>query len=177
MWLIPTKEDSTPEERWEWFLARYSDRMQRALFAEARRILGNYQDAEDVMQEALIRGATRCWQLRDEEKLFQWMFTIVRHISFDRHKDKVRALWCSLQLSTGLLQQTISLEERYVSDQERQALATEIEKLRSPEKEIFILKTTTDMKLIEIAKQVGINYHTTRTKYRRTLERLSDKMR
>ena len=177
MWLIPTKEDSTPEERWAWFLQHYTRQMERVLFSEAKRIMGNHEDAEDVMQEALIRGATRCWQLRDEEKLFQWMFTIVRHISYDKHKDKMRALWCSLQLATGIVHNTISLEDRYISDQERAIIEAEIARLKSPDKEIFILKNTTDMKLIEISKQLGINYHTTRTKYRRTLEKLHNRLR
>lgn len=177
MWLIPTNEDSTPEERWEWFLQHYTSKMERVLFAEAMRIMGTREDAEDVMQEALIRGATRCWQLRNEEKLFQWMFTIVRHIAYDKHKDKMRALWCSMQLATGIVYNTVSLEERYISEQDRIIIEEEVAKLKSPDKEIFILRSTTNMKLIDIAKQLGINYHTTRTKYRRVLEKLSERLR
>lgn len=177
MWLIPTDENSTLEERWEWFLKRYTRGMERALFCEAKRIMGSTEDAEDVMQEAMIRGATRCWQLRDQDKLFQWMYTIVRHIAYDKHKDKTRALWCSIQLATGFLSSTISLEDRYINAHERGVLMAEIAKLKSPDKEIFILKNTTDMKLIEIARHLGINYHTTRTKYRRTLEKLSHILR
>ena len=83
MWLIPQKETTTSPERWEWFNERYTQRMQNVLFAEAVRILGSRDDAQDVMQEAVLRGVTYCWQLRDEEKLFQWMFTIVRNLCFD----------------------------------------------------------------------------------------------
>ena len=174
---IPTKEESTPEERWEWFMERYTERMQRALFAEAWRIVGTNEDAEDVMQEAMIRGVTRCWQLRNEDKFFHWMFAIVKHLAYDKQKDKKRALWCSVQIATGMLQGTPSLEDRYLTEETIKKLMREVEFLKSPEKDIFILKSTTNLTLLEISQQLGINYHTTRTKYRRTLAKLSRKLR
>lgn len=173
MWLIPRKEDSTPEQRWAWFLAHYTSRMERVLFTEAMRILGSQQDAEDVMQEAMIRGATRCWQLRDEEKLFQWMYTIVRNLAFDRHNNKRQALMCSIQLATGLIYKTIPLVDRIINMQDTAILQDAIQRLPHPEKDIIEIKFTTNMKLIDIARKLGLNYHTTRTKYRRTLEKLS----
>ena len=59
MWLIPTQEDSTPEERWSWFMEHFTPDMEKVLYVEAFRILKSKQDAEDVLQEAIIRGATK----------------------------------------------------------------------------------------------------------------------
>ena len=177
MWLIPTKEEYTPEERWSWFMEHFTPQMEKALFAEARRILGNTHDAEDVLQEALIRGATRCWQLRDERKLFQWMYTIIRHLSFDKHNDRVHAAICSMRLATGIIYNTPSPEDFLIDTQNQEVLLEAIDHLRSPEKEILIYKMTTNMKLVDIARQLHLNYHTTRTKYRRTLEHLARLLR
>lgn len=177
MWLIPGKEDSTPEQRWTWFMEHYTPRMEKALFAEAMRILNSRQDAEDIMQEAMIRGVTRCWQLRDEEKLFQWMFTIVRHLAFDRHRDRLQSLMCSIQLATGMVYSNISLEERIMNMHDEDMLLQAIQSLPHPEKDILLMKNTSNMKLIDIARELGLNYHTTRTKYRRTLEKLSRMLR
>lgn len=173
----PLGKDSAPEERWAWFMERYTPRMERALYAEAMRIMGSHQDAEDVMQEALIRGATRCWQLRNEARLFQWMFSIVRNIAFDKRKARIKATLSAIELATGIAWRPISLDDRLMSDWQREHLEAAVSRLRSPEKEIIVLKSTTDMKLIEIAAELGLNYHTTRTKYRRTLIKLSNELR
>lgn len=110
MWLIPTQEDSTPEERWLWFMEHFTPDMEKVLYVEAFRILKSKQDAEDVLQEAIIRGATRCWQLRNEKKLFQWMFTIVRNLAFDRHKDRLESLMCAVSWQPAWFTATSALK-------------------------------------------------------------------
>lgn len=177
MWLIPTQEDSTPEERWLWFMEHFTPDMEKVLYVEAFRILKSKQDAEDVLQEAIIRSATRCWQLRNEKKLFQWMFTIVRNLAFDKHKDRLESLMCAVQLATGMVYSNVSLEERVMQLQDQERLWREIERLPHPEQDILVLRNTSNMKLIDIAKKLKINYHTTRTKYNRTLAKLERIMR
>ena len=172
MWLIPQKETTTSPDHWEWFKERYTQRMQNVLFAEAVRILGSRDDAQDVMQEAMLRGVTYCWQLRDEEKLFQWMFTIVRNLCFDMKRQRFRAKMCTLQLKTGLVQTTVSLEDRAISQENEAAIKAYLKQLKSPEKEIVHLRMSTDKTLKEIAEELGLNYHTTRFKYNRLMKKI-----
>lgn len=49
MWLIPTQEDSTPEERWSWFMEHFTPDMEKFLYVEAFRIVKSKQDAKDVL--------------------------------------------------------------------------------------------------------------------------------
>lgn len=172
MWLIPKKEASTDCEKWEWLMEHYTPRMQKALFSEAMRLTESHEDAKDILQETLVRSATKCWQLRDEEKLFQWMITIVRNLCFDLKKQRFRAKLCALQLATGLLQSTVSLEDRAVTKEFTEKLYMLLEQLPSPEKEIIQMKAETDRSLKEIAQVLGLNYHTTRSKYNRTVKKL-----
>lgn len=177
MWLIPQKETSTDRERWSWLMEHYTLRMEKALFSEAMRIMESREDAKDALQEALICGATKCWQLRDEEKLFQWMLTIVRNICFDLKKQRFRAKLCALQLATGLIHSTVSLEERTVTKEFTDKLHMLLDQLPSPEKEIVQMKAETDRSLKEISQILGLNYHTTRCKYNRTLKKLLRRLR
>ena len=55
---------------WDWFLNQITPPMRQALH--------NKDDVDDVLQEAIVIGITKCEQLRDETKLFQWMFMIIR---------------------------------------------------------------------------------------------------
>jgi RNA polymerase sigma-70 factor (ECF subfamily) len=46
-------------------------------------VVGNVHDAEDVAQEALLRGLGRLHQLRNDERFGAWMARIARNLSID----------------------------------------------------------------------------------------------
>src|SRR5947209_3976366 len=55
----------------------------RALFAIAYGILQNREEAEDAVQDALVKAWKSRWRVRDPEKFPAWLCMIVRHRSRD----------------------------------------------------------------------------------------------
>ncbi len=55
----------------------------RTLFAIAYGILQNREEAEDVVQDALVKAWKTRWRVRDAEKFPAWLATIARHRSHD----------------------------------------------------------------------------------------------
>ena len=55
----------------------------RALFAIAYGILQNREEAEDVVQDSLVKAWTTRWRVRDPEKFPAWLATIARHRAHD----------------------------------------------------------------------------------------------
>jgi RNA polymerase sigma factor (sigma-70 family) len=55
----------------------------RALFAVAYGILQNREEAEDVVQDALVKAWKTRWRVRDPEKFPSWLCTIARHRARD----------------------------------------------------------------------------------------------
>ena len=55
----------------------------RPLFAIAYGILQNAQEAEDVVQDALVKAWKSRWRVRDPEKFPAWLATIARHRAHD----------------------------------------------------------------------------------------------
>ena len=55
----------------------------RALFAIAYGILQNREEAEDVVQDALIKAWKSRWRVRDPEKFLAWLSTIARYRARD----------------------------------------------------------------------------------------------
>jgi RNA polymerase sigma-70 factor, ECF subfamily len=55
----------------------------RALFAIAYGILQNRSDAEDVVQDSLVKAWKSRWKVRAPEKFPAWLGTIVRHRARD----------------------------------------------------------------------------------------------
>ncbi|MGH7982698.1 MAG: RNA polymerase sigma factor [Candidatus Udaeobacter sp.] len=61
----------------------------RALFAIAYGILQNREEAEDVVQDSLVKAWKTRWRVRDPEKFAAWLATIARHRALDvfrRHR-------------------------------------------------------------------------------------------
>ncbi|RDY22005.1 RNA polymerase sigma factor [Criibacterium bergeronii] len=60
------------------------------LFRTAFLILGNSQDAQDVLQETFICAYINIKSLRDEEKLKAWLFTIMKNFAYKKIKKRDR---------------------------------------------------------------------------------------
>src|SRR6202162_5992603 len=55
----------------------------RTLFAIAYGILQNREEAEDAVQDALIKARKSRWRVRDPEKFLAWLCMIARHRARD----------------------------------------------------------------------------------------------
>ena len=60
----------------------------RALFAIAYGILQNREEAEDAVQDALVKAWKTRWRVRDPEKFPAWLATIARHRSHDAFRKR-----------------------------------------------------------------------------------------
>jgi RNA polymerase sigma-70 factor (ECF subfamily) len=58
-------------------------RQSRALFAIAYGILQSREEAEDVVQDTLVKAWKTRWRVRDPEKFPAWLGTIARHRAHD----------------------------------------------------------------------------------------------
>src|SRR5256884_6232305 len=81
-----------PNEREQYRAAIHGDRdafemiirtHSRALFAIAYGILQNREEAEDAVQDALVKAWKTRWRVRDPEKFPAWLATIARHRAHD----------------------------------------------------------------------------------------------
>jgi RNA polymerase sigma-70 factor (ECF subfamily) len=55
----------------------------RALFAIAYGILQSREEAEDVVQDSLVKAWKTRWRVRDPEKFPAWLATVARHTAHD----------------------------------------------------------------------------------------------
>ena len=60
----------------------------RALFAIAYGILQNREEAEDAVQEALVKAWKSRWRVRDPEKFPAWLCMIARHRARDVYRKR-----------------------------------------------------------------------------------------
>ena len=81
-----------PSEREQYRAAIHGDREafemiirthSRTLFAVAYGILQNREEAEDVVQDSLVKAWKMCWRVRDPEKFPAWLSMIARRRAHD----------------------------------------------------------------------------------------------
>jgi RNA polymerase sigma factor (sigma-70 family) len=66
------------------------DRFARGLFDTARGMLGNGDDAADVVQDVFCVAAAKLGQLRDRNRVKPWLYAVARHEVFRRTKRRRR---------------------------------------------------------------------------------------
>ena len=91
----------------------------RTLFAIAYGVLQNREEAEDVVQDTLVKAWKSRWRVRDPEKFPAWLATVARHRAHDVFRKRRTA-----PLETDLqehLAPNHSSPERGLDQSERQA--------------------------------------------------------
>ena len=52
---------------------------QRTLYATARYLVGDAEQAEDLLQDAVVKGYRKLAELKDQHRFRAWLFAILRH--------------------------------------------------------------------------------------------------
>ena len=161
------------EERWKWLLSRLGNKEMSILYQEAYTILGNKEDAYDVLHDALLKGFSKCNQLRDESKVFYWMLRIVKNEAYSYYKRfSLHTIIAQAKLALAKPLYSDSSEYLVIREQENTRLRRAMEKLKYPEKDILYMRIFEDKGFPEIAEKLNINYHTVRSQYQRTLKKM-----
>ena len=76
----------TPSEAVETLVANH-----RELLAFVQRRVGDRATAEDILQEAFVRGLPRVDELRQEESVLAWFYRVLRNGVIDHHRRRASA--------------------------------------------------------------------------------------
>src|SRR5215468_9370048 len=93
----------------------------RTLFAIAYGVLQNREEAEDVVQDSLVKAWKMRWRVREPEKFPAWLSMIARHRAHDLFRKRRQAPFNyeSIQTSEATASDTTAMDQQL-----RSALAT-----------------------------------------------------
>lgn len=162
-------------------LERMIDRFESALYAYAHGILQNTFDAQEVVQDAMLRAHRALTRQYDEQRcrelaLRPWLFRTVRNLSLNKRRSKVRGLEQPLdsfddgRLGPFVREHGSELERQQDAQMLRDAMAG----LPVEARELIVLRFMEDMSYSEIAKTVGATEASLRGKVFRSLKLLRD---
>jgi len=159
--------------------AQFEREHRSSLFTFVLRLVGNWEDAEDITQDALVQ-AYRTWNQVDPEVAggyVKWCFRIARNLSIDAHRKKKprgaeedeleRAVDTKSQRPEDIY------EHRVKSDQIRDC----IQELDDKYREVLILRYQEDMSYEKIGEILELPVSTIETRIFRAKKMLREKLK
>ncbi len=140
------------EEAFSTLARRYA----RASYVTALSILGEPADADDAVQDALVRAWSRLDQCRDTDRFGGWLITVVRRTALN-HLRKLRA---GPELLTGHDEGATSRDEaarELLLSEERRRLLRALETLSPGQREVILLHDVQGMRHGEVSEALGIS--------------------
>ena len=135
------------------------ERHSRALFCLAFRMTGNEQDAEDVVQEALLRVHRKIEKFDERASFRTWLYRIAVNCSLDVVRARKRRSEFSGPADPGMEDPMQSLpapgptpDRVAMSEQTRSRIAEAMEELSAVEKTAFVLRHFDGMCIDDISR-------------------------
>jgi RNA polymerase sigma-70 factor (ECF subfamily) len=162
-------------------LERLIDRYERPLYGYAYGILQNAFDAQEVVQDAMLRAHRALTRQYDEARcaalaLRPWLFRMTRNLCLNKRRSKTRALEQPLEtFDDGRLGPFVrphgdDVERREDAELLRRAMGG----LPVEARELIVLRFMEDMSYSDIAKTIGATEASLRGKVFRSLKLLRD---
>ncbi len=120
-----------------------------AMLKLARRILGNAADAEEVVQEAMLRVWTHAPRWQPLAAFRTWLTRVVVNLCLDR---KRRAPWVALEAAGEIVDTTPDAAERSETDERERLVASAIEKLPARQRTAIVLTYNEGLSNAQVAE-------------------------
>ena len=162
---------------------RLLERYERALFSYAHGILQNAFDAQEVVQDAMVRAHRALTRQYGEAQVSTlavkpWLFRTVRNLCLNKRRSKTRALEQPLEAfddgRIGPFVATHSVGADFDRREEAELLRGAIAMLPVEARELIVLRFMEEMSYGEIAKTVGTTEAALRGKVFRSLKLLRE---
>ncbi len=147
---------------------QYGTRLLRSAFL----LCQNEDDAQDLVQETLIVAIKAVARYEGKSALYTWLHGILLNQSRHYRRAKARK---KMVFTDRLLDERMEGLQAAVTQkimQEASVLADCLRKLSPAHREVIILRFFENMKLEDIARQLGVNSSTIRSRLRFALKRL-----
>ncbi len=149
---------------------KYQKRVFRLILA----ILGRKDMAEDIVQEAFVKGYLALKDFEPERPFYPWIATIARNLAFNQIKKVEREKPIS-ELDESLIETAASHSnplDEFIENENERRLFKAIMALPIQYRAVFILRTLEEMSYEEIARYLNISLGTVDSRLHRARERL-----
>jgi RNA polymerase sigma-70 factor (ECF subfamily) len=153
--------------------ALLSERYRERLLACAHRVLGDWQEAEDVVQEVFLRSP-KAARLRDAASVAAWLHAVCYRIAIDRLRARNRRTRALESLAPGGLAEPVTSDLERSEEEKR--VRDALERLEEPYRTAVRLRYLAGLEFREVASRLGTIERTARTWVGRGLSKLKERL-
>ena len=140
-------DPATQRKAFEIVVKQYSEQ----LYWQVRRIVLTHEDANDVMQNVMVKAWTNLDTFRQESKLSTWLYRIAINESLDFMRRQKGAMLVSTDDASGVVNSLMA--DRYFDGDETEAQLQEaIAQLPDVQRTVFNLRYYEEMKYSDMSK-------------------------
>jgi RNA polymerase sigma-70 factor (ECF subfamily) len=160
--------DETPIPSFEQVVGELS----KPLFGYLRRMVGNPADADDLLQEALIRIARRLPTLEQSAAVKTWAFRIASNVAIDHIRKNKRV--DLVEFTEEEDRDDVDEEDRLVLDEMNSCVREVIDSLPPDYRAALVLFNLEGRSIAEIAETLGISDGAVKVRIHRARKRLKE---
>lgn len=149
------------------------DKYQEPLYWHIRRLVVSHEDAQDILQETLIKIYAKLWQLRDESALKPWLYRIATN-EVNRFFKKNRSVLQTEGLSEEVADRL--MEGEYVNYDELEGIKLQkaMMTLSPQQRTVFSLRYYDELDYEQISYITGSTVATLKVSYHNAKEKIKD---
>ena len=156
------------------------EKYQHRLFNAILRIVGNYDDAQELTQEALVRALQAIRRFRGNAGFYTWLFRIGVNLSINHHRRRARVQFTSLHAEnelTGTQADGLanladvagrSPEEQAHLHDVHQRVLRGLEKLEPDQRALVVLRDIEQLDYADIARVLEVPVGTVKSRLSRS---------
>ena len=154
---------------------RYQDRLYNTLV----RVLGSFEDARDVTQDAFVQAFVKLESFRGASKFYTWLYRIAMNLALSRRRRRkamVSIDQAKHDVGAEPEDSGPSPEERMIDAQRVQIVQAALSQLGEQQRQILVLREMEDCSYETIAEILELPIGTVRSRLFRARLQLKDKL-
>ena len=160
---------ATQRKAFELVVRQYSEQ----LYWQVRRIVLTHEDANDVMQNVMLKAWTNLDSFRQASKLSTWLYRIAINESLDFVRHQKTASMMSADDDAGIAN-TLMADEYFDGDETEAQLQEAIAQLPDVQRTVFNLRYYDNMKYNEMSKVLNTSEGALKASYHIAVKKISD---
>ena len=162
----------TREKAFEAILSKYQER----LYWHIRRLVIDHDDANDVLQNSLIRAWKGLNGFRQDAQLYTWLYRIATNESLSFLEQKKKKAAVSLDEVPEWMTEQLRAEEGFDSNKMEWKLQIAIQQLPDKQKLVFNLRYFDEMPYEEMSRILGTSVGALKASYHHAVKKVERSM-
>ena len=167
------REGDNPRYAFDLIVRTYGER----LYWHIRKMVVSHDDANDILQNCLVKAWNGLPRFREESKLFTWLYRIATNEVITFLKKQRTYLFQSLSNVTRQLSETLHSDPLFSGDAIQTKLQKAILLLPNRQRQVFNMRYFDELKYEEISEILGTTVGSLKASYHHAVEKIEEYMK